>query len=340
MDDKLTELISRIRSKDLNTYDEATTKQALVMPILDVLGWVTSDPEQVRMEYSTRGQKVDLALRHNGTNRVFVEVKRVAEELDQHQEQLLGYSFAEGVKLAILTNGVTWWFFLPLREGEWEQRRFWTVEIVKQEVAEIVQRFKDFLYRDIVLSGKSIENAETYMSGKERVKAIKKALPEAWRGLLEGPDDILVQQLREATEKQCGYRVEETEVVPFLREVAGTSAPKPTPPIPIREGHRRPIGGPKPISQGAYHKVVLQILVELGGSADANEVLKRVPERVRLTDADREVLQGGSVRYEKHVNWARYQLVKRGYLERESPRGRWEITLAGREFLQQSQNAE
>ena len=62
----------------------------------------------------------------------FVLVKRPREELAAHQEQLLNYSFREGVKLSILTNGFTWWFYLPLNEGSWEERRFFTADFFER----------------------------------------------------------------------------------------------------------------------------------------------------------------------------------------------------------------
>jgi hypothetical protein len=38
--------------------------------------------------------------------------------------KLLNYSFQEGVKLAILTNGIAWWFYLPRHEGSGEYGSF------------------------------------------------------------------------------------------------------------------------------------------------------------------------------------------------------------------------
>ena len=40
---------------------------------------------------------------------MFIEVKRSGENLENHRQQLLEYCFQEGVKLAALTNGRTWW---------------------------------------------------------------------------------------------------------------------------------------------------------------------------------------------------------------------------------------
>jgi hypothetical protein len=49
------------------------------------------------------------------------------------------------VGLAILTNGISWYFYLPLQEGSYEQRNFYTIEIYDQESEEIVKKFEEFL---------------------------------------------------------------------------------------------------------------------------------------------------------------------------------------------------
>jgi predicted type IV restriction endonuclease len=46
-------------------------------------------------------QRVDFSLILNGKSKVFIEVKRVGEELDHHQEQLLNYAFKEGFELSM-----------------------------------------------------------------------------------------------------------------------------------------------------------------------------------------------------------------------------------------------
>ena len=63
---------------------------------------------------------------------MFIEVKRARVNLEDHQQQLLEYCFQEGVRLAVLTNGRTWWLYLPLQAGSWEQRRFLTIDLESQ----------------------------------------------------------------------------------------------------------------------------------------------------------------------------------------------------------------
>ena len=124
MKEQLIGFIADIRSKNLiNSFDEATMKQAIILRLLSALSWNIFDISEVKPEYSVSSKRVDYSLRINNASKVFLEVEKVTEDLENHQEQLLNYSFQEGVKLAILTNGITWWFYLPLNEGNWEQRK-------------------------------------------------------------------------------------------------------------------------------------------------------------------------------------------------------------------------
>lgn len=217
MEEKLLELIKNIQSdRRLTSFDEAATKQAVVLRILSGLGWNPFNIDEVHPEYSVGGKRVDYALRRNNYNKVFIEVKRVGEDLEKHQEQLLNYSFQEGVKLAILTNGITWWFYLPLHEGGWEQRKFYTVEVYDQDSEEITQKFVYFLLKENVISGKSIENAENVYKGKQKQYLIKETLPKAWNKIMEGPEEDLVELIAETTEKLCGYKPEYTTVERFI----------------------------------------------------------------------------------------------------------------------------
>ena len=79
---------------------------------------------------------VDYALRLNNSSKVFVEAKKGGEDLEKHEEQVLGYSFREGVELAILTNGGTWLFYLPTEKGNWSARRFYAIDVSERDAAE------------------------------------------------------------------------------------------------------------------------------------------------------------------------------------------------------------
>ena len=224
---KLLEFIKEVQSdRRLISLDEAATKQGVILKILSFLGWDPFNIEEIYPEFPVGAGRVDFALRHNNYNKVFIEVKKVGEDLEKHQEQILNYSFQYGVKIAILTNGITWWFYLPLHEGSWEQRRFYTIEIYEQNAEDIAQKFIDFLSKENVISGKAVENAEKIYKSKQRSILIKETLPMAWNKIIKEPDDSLVELIAETTEKLCGYRPDHTTVEEFLISHVQTEMPK------------------------------------------------------------------------------------------------------------------
>lgn len=220
MNEELLELINDFKKdRRLLSFDEAATKQAVILRILKALGWDPFNIDEVYPEYYVGSKRVDYVLRYNGRNKVFIEVKKVNEDLERHQEQILNYSFQEGVKLAILTNGISWWFYLSLREGSWEQRKFYTIELYDQDKEDIVSKFEDFLAKNNVISDKAIENAENLYKGRQKQYLIKETLPKAWKKIITEPDDLLVELLADTTEKLCGYKPNNETVEKFLINV-------------------------------------------------------------------------------------------------------------------------
>jgi hypothetical protein len=217
MEEKLVTLVDQLKSdKRLASFDEAATKQIVLLRVLSLLGWDTFNIDEVLPEYSVGSQKVDYSLRHKNVNKVFIEVKKVGEDLEKHQEQLLNYSFKEGTKLAILTNGISWRFYLPLYEGSWDQRKFYTIEIYDQDSEDIVGKFKDYLSKENVLSGKSTQNAEAVYKSKQKEYLVSGTLPKAWNKLISEPDELLIELIADATEKLCGYKPENSVVEDFI----------------------------------------------------------------------------------------------------------------------------
>ena len=99
---------------------EEATKQAMVLPMLDALGYDIWNPSEVCPEYDAdfaikkAGQKerVDTAILLSNTPRIYIEIKSVDESLDGHEGQLARYFNATpAVTLGILTNGMEWRFF-------------------------------------------------------------------------------------------------------------------------------------------------------------------------------------------------------------------------------------
>ncbi len=218
MENRLISAILKIKqNKDINTFDEASTKNEVVLRLLSILGWDPFNTQEVKPEYSIMGKRVDYSLRYAGSNKVFIEVKQMLEPLEKHQEQLLNYSFQEGVKLAILTNGLTWWFYLPLNEGSWEQRRFYTIDLYEQDPQDICKRFINFLSKENISSGKAIKSAEDFYKSQQKRKILQETIPKAWYKIISEPDKLLIELIVETTEKLCGFRPEDNNVEVYLK---------------------------------------------------------------------------------------------------------------------------
>lgn len=219
MQNQLISFVGNIKQdRRIISFDEAAAKQAVVLKILTILGWDTFNIDEVTPEYSISGKRVDYSLRINNFNKAFIEVKRPGEDLENiaNQEQLLNYSFQEGVKLALLTNGITWLFYLPLHEGSWEQRKFYTIDIVQQEAADVTSKFISFLSKGMLSSGEAVKNAEAIYKGQQKVNILKESLPKAWNKIIEEADELLIDLINDTTEKLCGYKAESALVEQFL----------------------------------------------------------------------------------------------------------------------------
>lgn len=99
---------------------EEATKQSLILPMLDALGYDIWNPAEVCPEYEAdfamkkagQKEKVDFAILLAGLPRIYFEVKSADTPLDGHNGQLARYFNAtQSVSLAVLTNGVEYRFF-------------------------------------------------------------------------------------------------------------------------------------------------------------------------------------------------------------------------------------
>ncbi|MCX7832585.1 MAG: type I restriction enzyme HsdR N-terminal domain-containing protein [Ignavibacteria bacterium] len=218
MHNNLKEFIQDLQNKKDFPDSEEATKQGIILPILSFLKWNIFNTNEVFPEYSVESNRVDYVLRDTkGENKVFIEVKNCRIDLNVHQEQLLNYSFKQGVKLAVLTNGLSWWFYLPLKEGDWEQRKFYTIEITEQQADEICQNFELYLQKEEVLSDKAYKNAESVFEGKQKQNKIENTLPKAWNKIWEEQNEELVNLISSTTAKLCGFTPDDETVKKFIK---------------------------------------------------------------------------------------------------------------------------
>ncbi len=240
MPGSLEDLLSRLREdRPLFLGGEEATRQGAILPILGRLGWDRDNVREVVPEYAVGNGRVDYCLKIAETNAVFIEVKRTNEELDRHQEQLLEYAFREGVKIAVLTNGLLWWLYLPLLQGSWDQRKFFAVDIQQQEVEAASRHFREFLSREAIANGSAVERAGALQAGRERDRRIRQTIPRAWQQLVQEPEELLLELLADRVESLCGHRPDQELLAEYLADATISSATTPeSPPTPPRPATR------------------------------------------------------------------------------------------------------
>ncbi len=218
---KLTNCIEDIRRyKSIYSFDEADTKLKIVTRIFGSLGW-NMFSDEVKPEYPVENKWVDYSLRIKNENYVFVEVKNPKQSLDnsKHQKQLLDYSFKLGVASAILTNGISWWFYLPLYPGKWENRRCCIVDIMADKVEDVVISLIQLLSKETVGTGTANKMAESMIEGHKKTLVIKRSLPEAWNKIIKNPDKSLITLLEKTTVEICDFNPDNDETKQVQEEV-------------------------------------------------------------------------------------------------------------------------
>jgi len=225
----LRDRIEKVKQWDVCSFPEMQGKRAIIEPILECLGWDTSNPSEVRLEYPVipSRDRVDYALLKGKKPIVLIEAKKPGQSLDNsnYGSQLLKYAWQKGTPLAILSNGIEWWFYLGIGEGDWQERKFLAIDLNTQDIEKACSRFVEFLSKDNVMSGTAVERAKEKKFKTEIELEIQKTLPIVWDTIITEPNETLVELLIKETEKRCGYEPDVSQVKSFLKKPVTESIP-------------------------------------------------------------------------------------------------------------------
>jgi predicted type IV restriction endonuclease len=208
-------------NKKLSSFDKASTKQAIVIRLLSLLGWDIFNVDEVKPDHAVKSSLIDFALRSSNIDAYFIGVEKVGADLTQSQKDLLGSALNEGVKLAALTDGVIWWFYLSFSEGSFDQKRFYSLDLLKKTPKETAARIIELLEKENVTKGKALKIAESIQTKRQR-KLIQKSMVKAWNRIITEPHKTLVSLFSETVEKLCGYKPDKEMVAEFLAELGQT----------------------------------------------------------------------------------------------------------------------
>ncbi len=96
--------------------NEYPTRQLLVDPLLEELGWDFKDSRRVILEFPVGRLRIDYVLEIDGMAKVAVEAKRYGSRLTgKATQQVLGYARKASIRYAVITDGVRWLMFDAFR---------------------------------------------------------------------------------------------------------------------------------------------------------------------------------------------------------------------------------
>jgi len=148
--DQLRVLSSRIaNTKDIIQTEEAT-KNSMIMPFIQILGYNVFDPLEVTPELIAdvgmkKGEKVDYAILRDGKPIILFECKKAGAELNiNHAGQLFRYFHVTAARFGVLTNGLVYKFFTDLEQSnKMDEKPFFEFSILefKERDVEELKKF-------------------------------------------------------------------------------------------------------------------------------------------------------------------------------------------------------
>jgi len=129
---------------------EEATKNALVMPFIQALGYNVFDPAEVVPEFTAdvgtkKGEKVDYAILKDGKPIILFECKKAGGDLSiNHAGQLFRYFHVTAARFGVLTNGLVYRFFTDLEQpNKMDEKPFFEFNILdfKERDVEELKKF-------------------------------------------------------------------------------------------------------------------------------------------------------------------------------------------------------
>lgn len=171
---------------------EEATKNALVMPFLNLLGYDIFDPTEVIPEFVAdvgikKGEKVDYAIRKDGKLIILVECKHCGGDLNiKHASQLFRYFAVTEARIAILTNGLVYRFFTDLEApNKMDEKPFLEIDMTDLNDVAINELSK------LTKQNFDIEGIMASAGELKYTRQIKKIISEQ----IENPSDELIKLL-------------------------------------------------------------------------------------------------------------------------------------------------
>ncbi|MFT3796476.1 type I restriction endonuclease [Flavobacterium sp.] len=188
---KLEQLHQRVDALKDQINTEEATKNAFVMPFIQILGYDIFNPTEVIPEHicdigTKKGEKIDYVIKKDNEPIFIIECKHWKQDADAHNSQLHRYYHVSKSRFGILTNGHIYNFYADLeRPNIMDEKPFFTLNLsdLKDSSLKILENFTK--------NGFSLENI---LDSAEALKYIK-AIRSEFEKELQDPSDEIVKLL-------------------------------------------------------------------------------------------------------------------------------------------------
>ena len=187
--DKIKQFSKRIETLKGNLETEEATKNALIMPLFQMLEYDVFNPLEFVPEFTAdvgtkKGEKVDYAILQDGKPVILIEAKGVNDKLTNHDAQLFRYFTATEAKFAILTNGIVYKFFTDLEEkNKMDEMPFLELNLLDID---------DFKIAELKKFSKQTFDIDTIFSTASELKYTK-LIKDYLNKEMQAPDDDFVR---------------------------------------------------------------------------------------------------------------------------------------------------
>jgi hypothetical protein len=132
----IAEKVSKIRE---NIQTEESTRNALISPFIQALGYDMFNPSDIISEYAcSTGEKIDYALIKDGKPTILIECRHWKQDLTPRDGQLSHCFHASNAKFGVLTNGIVYKFYTDLETAnKMDEKPFLEIDMTKIKDAEI-----------------------------------------------------------------------------------------------------------------------------------------------------------------------------------------------------------
>lgn len=173
--DSIMQLAERVSSLKESIQTEEATKNAFIMPFIQILGYDVFNPLEVVPEMDCdivkkKGDKIDYAIMKDGAPIMLIECKHWKQDLNLHDNQLKRYYVASKAKFGVLTNGIIYRFYADLiKENIMDDVPFLEINLEKVREAQI-EELKKFCKGNFDLDNiLSSANELKYMSEVKKI---------------------------------------------------------------------------------------------------------------------------------------------------------------------------